>query len=663
MKKDAFHRLTKKNAKLTGVLVILLLLFSLPGCSKPSAGFASLRGLISDVDGQPISGAVITLTKDSRTYEKQTDDSGTFFINNISLSSPDYYSLTVEFPEITGYQSHSEPILLEPGPNFYTYQIMPQIGSITGIVSFTGAPSSGRVTSQQMGFSITDYRTDGPTNLQGTDLITSVPDELILVFRPSVSKGRVDVLLKELNWTVTEEINAGNTYIVKIPGDLNINLALEEALNLPEVEMAEINYLVTVQSITPNDPEYVNQWHLKAINMPEAWEITQGSNNVIIAILDSGYSQHRDLPDGNRLVSACSFLPSEDCDDYLEQLTTTASHGVHVAGIVGAITDNDRNTAGVCWNVSLMPLKIIKNGAGSMSSLISAIYWAIEHGAHVINLSLGLLDEHGHIIVDTPPMLRNAIDAAVENGLTVVAASGNKSSDDLTSPASYHKVISVGAVKKVSHGQYEVDDYSNKGNKEAGRELDLVAPGTNILSLASTLSSQGTIRMTGTSMAAPQVSGVVALLYAQGILSRSMGEEAYQFARYILRESAIPLEEGAEYDDAWGYGLLNALGALDLQAYSLLQQAVVFTGIYQEGQIHITSEMQSVHLNGSFQLDDVYPGMTAVIAWIDIDSNDQINEGDYLAITDSVSVVAEHTTENVRLVLQIVETPIPLIQY
>ena len=252
------------------------------------------------------------------------------------------------------------------------------------------------------------------------------------------------------------------------------------------------------------DPYRSRQYGLEEIRLPEAWQ-KSGGQKVVIAVVDSGVDlQHPDLK--GRLVSGHDFVSSGgDAED-------KNGHGTHVAGIAAAATDNGIGIAGGAPAAKIMPVRVLDDkGQGSTSAINDGIEWAAAHGAKVINLSLGESGLAGRLL--RGGALNSAISQATRAGAVVVAAAGN----DGTASKPYRAttpVLIVGAVDQ--NGQPA--KFSNFGAEDA-----VTAPGVQIFSTLPTYSTElsdqhgtGYGYLDGTSMAAPYVSAVAALLVAQG---------------------------------------------------------------------------------------------------------------------------------------------------
>jgi len=258
-----------------------------------------------------------------------------------------------------------------------------------------------------------------------------------------------------------------------------------------EVRAVEADPVLPLAAFTPNDPEFaVSQYGPQAIGAPAAWNVTLGSTAVTACVVDTGIrTTHQEF--AGRYAGGIDLV-NGDSDP-----TDDNGHGTHVAGILGAGTDNGAGIAGLA-QVSLKAAKVLDaTGAGAMSTVASGIRWCADNGANVINLSLG----------STTPstVLQDAVDYAWSKGAVLVAASGNGGcSGCVQYPAAYTNTIAVGCVDPT----LAVCSWTSQGP-----EVDLAAPGSSIQSTWWT-SDTATMRAAGTSMSAAHVSGAAALVWS-----------------------------------------------------------------------------------------------------------------------------------------------------
>jgi subtilisin family serine protease len=295
------------------------------------------------------------------------------------------------------------------------------------------------------------------------------------------------------------------------------------------VEYAEPDR-VAEPAFVPNDP-YVStgsEWHLAKIQAPAAWDITRGATNVLIAVLDSGINAaHPDF--AGRIVPGFNFVSGTTSidDDF--------GHGTAVAGTVVATGNNNVGVAGVAFGCSILPVKVV-NGSGFAyySAIADGIHYAVDHGAHVINIS---------IAGDSPSItLQEAVDYAWSNNVVVVAAAGNSANSDPQYPAACDHVVAVAAT--------EPDD-SLAPFSSYGPFVSLSAPGDNIWTTQRELSHPyGSCR--GTSFASPIVAAVAAL-----VASANPALSNDQIVSVIL--SAADNLGPSGFDSRFGYGRVNAL--------------------------------------------------------------------------------------------------------
>jgi len=239
--------------------------------------------------------------------------------------------------------------------------------------------------------------------------------------------------------------------------------------------------------IASNDDYSGRQWAIPKIMAPQAWKVTSGANNVVIAVLDTGIDKEQEDLVG-KVIAEVNFTDSPTTDDIY-------GHGTHIAGIIAAWTGSGTGVAGLAHDCRLMNVKVADD-QGRFDSSVAAkgVKWAVDHGARVINMSL--------VSTEPSPSLEEAINYAWNKGVVVVAAAGNLVGTKIVYPAYYSNCIAVAATDSNDY----VVSWSSQGDW-----VDVAAPGVDIYS---TLPGNKYGCKSGTSMAAAHVSGLAGLLFA-----------------------------------------------------------------------------------------------------------------------------------------------------
>jgi len=361
-----------------------------------------------------------------------------------------------------------------------------------------------------------------------------------------------------------------NFAVYKLPKGKGADVVIDLIKRDPTVEYVEPNYTAQAFGI-PNDP-YFNpyQWNLYnygttsngyasnyGIQAVAAWDITKGAG-VKVAVIDTGvayenYGGYTKAPDfANTLFDTANAYDFVNNDTHAND---DNGHGTHVAGTIAQSTNNGIGAAGIAYQATILPIKVLdSSGSGTYDAIANGIIWAADHGARVINMSLG--GSQGSTT------LQNAIKYAYNKGVVIVCASGNDGRSTVSYPAAYTQCIAVGATrfdgKRTSYSNY-------------GSALDIVAPGgdTSVDQnhdgygdgiLQQTFpqgnpNSFGYYFFQGTSMATPHVAGVAAL-----VLSAHPNYTNEQ-VRTALQSTAKDLGT-AGWDQYYGYGLVNAYAAV-----------------------------------------------------------------------------------------------------
>jgi|GEM_PF-2410996 len=406
--------------------------------------------------------------------------------------------------------------------------------------------------------------------------LAMIEEQVIVTYKPQPGAlqqawgaRHIDLLVQQDATTATDVLplavssQSGESVLVTQVG--SDPAALMEAFSLdPSVAYVQPNYRYHAL-FTPNDPQFAKQWNFTTVKAEGAWDMDQtppvngGDPSIVVAVLDTGvayedFGSFIKLPDfaSTRFTAGYDFVnnDSHPNDDN--------GHGTHVTGTLAASTNNGAGAAGLAFQSSIMPIKILDaTGGGSTAGIAQGVDFARVNGARVMNLSLGGVDDD--------PLLHTAVTAAKNAGILVVAATGNDADSpgytpSLLYPASYADTIAVGATR--------FDDarsaYSNYGTG-----IDLMAPGGDLgvdqngdsqpdgvlqeTCANSGCTSFGPFFYEGTSQATPHVSAAVALLLSAGASASDIQD--------VLQSTATDLTT-AGYDTKTGYGLLNIQAAL-----------------------------------------------------------------------------------------------------
>lgn len=377
--------------------------------------------------------------------------------------------------------------------------------------------------------------------------------ELLVKFKSGVTKQKSQAIHQALGSKLIKSNILENVERIKLPSGLSVRDAIVQYMSNPDVEYACPNFIrqaARISKMMPNDQFFRDQWALRNIGQyaygtkgadidaTYAWRVSIGHYGIVIAVIDTGIDYtHPDLAsnlwrnvaecsgtagvddDGNGYVDDCTgwnFVTCEEWDESGCISTSTGNndpmdysgHGTHVAGIIGAIGNNEIGITGVIWRVHIMPVRVLTSSGGADSDIAEGIKYAVDNGAKVINASLG-----GYV---ANPVLEEAVSYAYSHGVLFVAAAGNESNNNDINPVypasyTYPNIISVAATDQ--------DDVRVHFSNFGYNSVDVGAPGVYIISTVPTWMADyygyGYLdHYAGTSMAAPHVSGLAGLLYS-----------------------------------------------------------------------------------------------------------------------------------------------------
>jgi subtilisin family serine protease len=386
-----------------------------------------------------------------------------------------------------------------------------------------------------------------PTVAAAAPAPTSVSDERVVVrFAPAVEPERRGDVAAQAGYELVEEL---------VGSDFALAVAVRPDAGPDGVAVVDVSPLqpVEVAGLT-GDPLARYQWHLPAIRAPQAWEVGDGTG-AVVAVIDTGVADP-DATGQSRApdLAGTAFVPGWDFveDDPIPQ--DENGHGTHVTSTIAATTGNGIGVAGVAPGATIMPLRVLDaTGRGDDFNVARALRWATDHGANVANLSIGS--------TSASRVLLEQIAYARSKGVTVVAATGNDGRATVSWPAAEPSVVAVGATRL---------DSTRPAYSNHGPTLDIVAPGGDLSVdqdgdgkrdgiLQESLDPDNRSEycwcyLAGTSMAAPQVSAVAAMLVGLGVTAPAEVER-------ILMASAWDLGPVGR-DDQYGHGMLDAHAAV-----------------------------------------------------------------------------------------------------
>ncbi len=456
---------------------------------------------------------------------------------------------------------------------------------LTSLLRHAWAPLTGAVCLAGAAFAADDdipvVEAEAPStsllSVQDLDVAPAVgaADGLVVDFDDALDNARIFALARELGLVLTDTTDAaaGNLFILR--GDASLLARAKERLaRRSEVETVEDNvaYGLFDQNLEagpvaldgarkpsptkPDDPMYKSQWHFDMVNAERAWQVSKGEG-VIVAVIDTGVSAGK-LEDGKASrykrvpdLKQTAFVPGFNFVNNTNDASDGNGHGTHVAGTISQSTNNGFGVAGLAPGAKIMPIKVLSDGgSGTVADIANGIRFAADHGAKVINMSLG-----GGMYSAT---LARAVKYAHDKGVLVACAAGNGSRQKVEYPAAYDGCVAVSALGPDTKLAF----YSSYG-----KETDIAAPGGDTRVdlnkdglpdgvLQDTIArgdpnAHGFYPYQGTSMATPHVAAAAALVMATGVTDPDRVEA-------ILKTTAKKLNDPVRY----GAGGLDAAAAV-----------------------------------------------------------------------------------------------------
>ena len=349
---------------------------------------------------------------------------------------------------------------------------------------------------------------------------------ILVQFRAERLAMAASDMMAEAGARDTRTLPGTGVHVIELQTGADEEAMVRALQSRPEVEFAELDEIVPPADLIPNDPWYANwEWHLRKIQAPTAWSTTEGSSNVVIAILDTGVDgTHEDL--------VSKLVPGWNVYDNNSDTRDVNGHGTLVAGTAAASSNNTVGVASVAWGCRVMPVRISDtSGYGYFSTMASGLTWAADHGARVANISYR---------ASTSSTVASAAQYFQSKGGVVTVAAGNEGTFEPSLDNPYVLTVSGTDSNDLLYA------WSNTGNN-----MDVAAPG----SAFTTVNGGGYSAASGTSIAAPIVAGVAALILSAN--PNLTGDEA----QTILKQSADDLGP-AGWDTSYGCGRVNAARAV-----------------------------------------------------------------------------------------------------
>ena len=406
-----------------------------------------------------------------------------------------------------------------------------------------------------------------------TDAQWTLPNTLEVQLKPGVSKDVLAELSQKVGANVVFNSDLGaetGVARVTLPDGANVQAALDALRSDSNVEVADVEHLFRDPDVQteetsgsspvkanedgsrwkPNDPRYGEQWNFQVVKAEEAWEITKGKG-VTVAVIDTGVA-YGDSKKGKiaRDFKETKFAKGHDFVNKDDIPYDDQGHGTHVAGTIAESTDNNEGVAGLAFESTIMPIKVLSaQGGGTSADIGEGIRWAADHGAKVINMSLG-----GPY---PDKLMGSACEYAYKKGVTIVCAAGNSGREGVGYPAGFPECIAVSAIGPTK----QLSFYSSWGKQVAiaapGGDSQVGGPAEGKILQNTVLQGKDDYyAFQGTSMASPHVAAIAALIESKGVTDP-------KDVRAVLQKSAQKVDGPKE---KYGAGIVDAAGAAKLAA-------------------------------------------------------------------------------------------------
>lgn len=381
----------------------------------------------------------------------------------------------------------------------------------------------------------------GKTGTVSTSKPDFAKDQILVKFKKGASKERIEDLNTKNGTKIKDTIKGIDVNIISVPAGKSAEVLVEAYKKNDNVQFAELDYIATLEETIPNDPLYNNypndptynqSVYMAPISLPQAWDVTQGSKDIKVAVIDSGIKfDHPDL--AGKILPGYDFayndaIPADDL-----------GHGTKVSGTLAAATNNGLGIAGVTWESMILPIKVCNEyGSCPISNIAKGIQYAADQGARIANLSLGLTEDSSTI--------KSAIDYAFGKNTIAVSAAGNSSSA-VKYPAAYEKVLGASGLTR--------DGLSLASFSCYGPEIDVASP-AYVTSTNTGTHLGGYDYLSGTSFASPITAGVIALaLSANPSLN-------FENIKAMIEKNSDDLGDPG-FDNYFGWGRINAKKMVD----------------------------------------------------------------------------------------------------